>query len=429
MQNFPRVLFITPIAFNPFKGGGATYASLFSGWPKECLATIHNDTDPTRNDICDKYFTLGSEELNLIEPFGSFHRYRRSSNQSSQNLQSTWIDSARKLLVGDSIPERSHLTPELHRWIADYRPDLIYTILGTNGMMALIEDIRTSFNLPLVLHIMDDWATTAHKSGIFGPLERFRMKRWLKHFFSVAHSCLGISAAMREAYSKRYGRQFTPIQYALDVERWAKRSKKELAAARPPEFLYIGSIFPEAQLQSLRDCALAVSQLNEEGYHSTLRIVTSARSIARYRHLLELHPNIKLSTSAFDETEFLETLVHADVLLLPSNFDSHSVSLIRYSMPTKIPSYLVSGTPVFVYGSPKTAQVQYALDSGWAHTLTHRSITQLKLELRRIVDDLPLRQRLSAAARLASKNHDANVVRPAFQDVLRQAAEAHKTPL
>jgi hypothetical protein len=96
-------------------------------------------------------------------------------------------------------------------------------------------------------------------------------------------------------------------------------------------------------------------------------------------------------------------------------------------MPTKIPSYLVSGTPILVYGSSQTAQVQYALDSGWGHTITQRSVTKLKIELRRIVDDLSLRQRLSAAARKASNNHNANVVRPAFQNVLRETANAHST--
>jgi hypothetical protein len=100
---------------------------------------------------------------------------------------------------------------------------------------------------------------------------------------------------------------------------------------------------------------------------------------------------------------------------------------MRYSMPTKVPSYLVSGTPCLVYGSPQTAQVQYALDAGWGHVIAQRSLPALKAGLRRIVEDLPLREMLSAAARKASANHDAKVVRPAFQNALRQAADAHRT--
>jgi hypothetical protein len=120
-------------------------------------------------------------------------------------------------------------------------------------------------------------------------------------------------------------------------------------------------------------------------------------------------------------------LGRADALLLPVNFDSHSVSLMRYSMPTKVPSYLVSGTPCLVYGSADTAQVQYARDAGWGHVIAERSLLALKAGLRRIVEDMPLRQTLSAAARKASVNHDEKRVRPMFQHVLRQAAFAHST--
>jgi hypothetical protein len=48
------------------------------------------------------------------------------------------------------------------------------------------------------------------------------------------------------------------------------------------------------------------------------------------------------------------------------------------------------------------------------------------LGLRRVVEDTALRQTLSAAARKASANHDAMLVRPAFHNVLRDAA-AHRT--
>ena len=434
MQDFPRVLFITPVAFNPYTGGGATFSSLFSGWPKDRLATIHNDADPTTSDVCENYYMLGSAELDFIEPFGWLRRRRRSAPQAvsaasdfTPRSPPGTIDRIRNYLLRDSIPERSRLTPELHRWIDDFRPDVIYTILGSNGMMALIEKVRAAFHLPLVVHIMDDWSSSAHRSGVFAPLERFKMNRWLAHFFKIAETCLGISSAMQAAYSKRYSRPFTAIQFTLDTERWAATAKRDLVCAQQPEFLYVGSIFADAQLQSLIDCVKAIAELNGEGFPATLRIVTQARTITRYRQLLDLHPMIKLEPSQFDDPTFFAMLARADALLLPVNFDSHSVSLMRYSMPTKVPSYLVSGTPCMVYGSTETAQVQYAQDAHWGHVVAERSLPGLKAGLRRIIEDMPLRHALSAAARTVSLNHDEKRVRPVFQNVLRQAAQAHKT--
>jgi hypothetical protein len=115
-------------------------------------------------------------------------------------------------------------------------------------------------------------------------------------------------------------------------------------------------------------------------------------------------------------------LITADVLLLPINFDQPSIDFIRFSMPTKVPAYLKSGTPILVYGSAETAQVQYAINDGWAHTVTRRSRAELKTAMKTVVQDWGMRNRISNAARAAAANHDARVVRQKFQELLCQSA-------
>lgn len=429
MVDFPRLLFVTPVAFNPYSGGGATFASLFQSWPKDKLATIHNDRAPTSDNICNNYFYLGSDELDFVLPFNLMRRAAAPEDRTADvaaapsSALPSCVNAAREFILGDSIPERARLTVRLQRWISDFRPDLIYTILGSNGMMALIEQIRGTFDLPLVVHIMDDWASTAHRRGLFAPLERPRMQRQLTHFFAVAAGCLGISPAMCEAYAQRYGRPFIPFQYALDRERWGAIAKRDLHVAETPELLYVGSIFRNAQLESLIDCARAVTQLNTEGFSLRLRIITSATNRSRFGSLLKLHSNIALDVSEGDDTTFFRTLANADALLLPVNFDEESIEFIQYSMPTKVPAYLNSGTPVLAYGSPETAQVRYAADGGWALIVARRSPAELKISLKRIVTDMALRQTLSTAAREAAAKHDSRTVRTGFQDFLSRSAK------
>lgn len=435
MVDHPRVLFVTPVAFNPFSGGGATFSSLFQGWPKDRLATVHNDRAPTATDVCERYFALGPDELDFIPPFNLMRRRGRDqplADSGAPKVAATlparprWVDAAREFVLGDSIPERARLTPALDRWIADFKPELLYTILGSNGMMSLIEQIRVRFKLPLVVHIMDDWASSAHRSGLFAPIERPRMQSRLEHFFREADACLGITPAMCETYTRRYGREFVPFQYALDAERWSAIHKRDLAAAQVPNFLYVGSIFRNAQLDSLIDCARAIAEMNTEGFAARLRIVTSADNCARYGHLLALHPNIIVEPSSGGDDVFFQSLADADALLLPVNFDRASVEFIRYSMPTKVPAYLNSGTPVLVYGSNETAQVRYAADNGWGLVVAEPSLAKLKTGLKQIAQDGALRQRLSAAARSAVRNHDARVVRGAFQKLLCQSANTRE---
>ena len=90
-------------------------------------------------------------------------------------------------------------------------------------------------------------------------------------------------------------------------------------------------------------------------------------------------------------------------------------------MPTKIPSYLISGTPVLVYGSKETAQVQYALEEGWGYCVTERNEEVLVDAINELLFDHDLRELLkSKGFKTVSSNHDLSVVSVAFQDEIQK---------
>lgn len=432
---FPRLLFVTPHAFNHRTGGGIAFSNLFYGWPTDRLATIHNDAEPVSHDVCRQYFALGPAELDLGEPFASARRFLRRKTPASeaetreQQTSATQVTGLKNLgrhLLGDGLPERSRLTPRLERWIADFRPDVLYTILGTNGMMELVETIHNRFQLPLVVHFMDDWPDAVHRHGLLARRERAIMEDRLARLLKKAAACLAISPAMATAYTQRYSQSFSHFQNTIDVATRRPFTKADLTVKRPAELLYIGSIFPTAQLQSLVDCANAVAALNRAGYPLCLSIATQPHQAARYRRRLEIHPSIRIEDTIADDDAFYRRLAAADALLLPVNFDAESIRFIRYSMPAKLPAYLVSGTPILVYGPATVAQVQYAEREGWGHIVDRRGDEALAAGVRAILDDAALRRRMHDAAQTAvARNHDAATVRPAFQAVLAGAANFH----
>jgi glycosyltransferase involved in cell wall biosynthesis len=427
----PRVLYVTPHAFNKVTGGGITFTNLFTRWPQECIATVHNDPEPTTNEVCDRYYVLGPEELDYAPPFGLLRR--RFGNRGGTGVPSAnprrrgrMPGAAKSALLGalgNSLPESARLTPALERWIAEFDPQLLYTILGSNGMMGLIEEIRARFNLPVAVHIMDDWPAALHRRGLLAPGLRREMERLLRHFFDVAVLRLGISPAMCTAYEARYGHPFAPFQNTIDTARWAPLAKKDLTASTPADILYVGSIFPGAQLESLAACCRAVAQLNAEGLAARLTISSPSNHGERYRGRLQTDPAIQIVDTIGDDESFFRRIAAADVLLLPVNFSEESVRFIRYSMPTKVPAYLTVGTPILVYGPRETAQVAYAGAAGWGHVVGEPDMAALTEGLRRVIGDVELRRRLSQTAReVAAENHDAATVRARFQHALRQAA-------
>lgn len=440
-MEYPRLLFVTPHAFNHLMGGGITFSNLFSGWPKDRLACVHSDTVPTTDDVCHHYYKLGPAELDIAAPLQmlrSVLRSRRSDNPGNLNAADGmavegsragggFLSRAQRFILGGTPPEAARLTPELESWIADFRPDLLFTLLGSNGIMSLVEAIRRRFQLPLIPHIMDDWPSAAYRDGLLGPWQRWAMERWLKHFFSVADTRLGIGTAMCKAFEARYRQAFLPFQNTLDVARWSVKAKSDLTAGRPAHLLYVGSVFANAQLQSLIDCAVAVRELNRAGMTIRLSVASPGFLVEPHREKIAIDSSISIVPPITDDEEFFSQLASADALLLPANFDAESIRMIRYSMPTKVPAYLVSGTPILVYGPAEVAQVSYAQSRGWGHVIHRREPALLQKGLREIMGDVELRVALSRAARtVAAVEHDAARVRRRFQDVLCGAARVSR---
>ncbi|HEX3868414.1 MAG TPA: hypothetical protein VHV78_16740, partial [Gemmatimonadaceae bacterium] len=147
-----------------------------------------------------------------------------------------------------------------------------------------------------------------------------------------------------------------------------------------------------------------------------LTILTSTEFLERYRAMLFVAPNITVAESPSDGPAFIDRIRSAAALLLPVNFDRDSVTFIRYSMPTKVPAYLASGTPILAYGPLDVAQIGYARHEQWAHVVSEPDPARLCDAMRRILDDTPLRDRLSSRAlALAPERHDLGQMRSRFQ--------------
>jgi glycosyltransferase involved in cell wall biosynthesis len=313
------------------------------------------------------------------------------------------------------------LTSELERWIDDFKPDLIYTILGSNAFMEMTRNIERRFGIPVVVHMMDDWPGVLYRRGLLASFERSQMQRLLRRIVSTAALNMGIGTAMCRAFSERYGRPFVPFQNCVDLTRWRDLLRSNsVVGARPYRLVYFGSIFVNAQLSSLIDVCRAVARLDASGPTVRLDIVTPQFIAAPFRHLLEVSSCVRLVEPSGDDHEFFAALAKADALILPVNFDPESVAFIRYSMPTKVPAYMASGTPVLVYGPRGVAQVDYAADERWAEVVDEKDPGKLDDGLRRILLDPAQRERLRARAqKLANANHDSNRVRAAFQNALK----------
>jgi glycosyltransferase involved in cell wall biosynthesis len=419
----PRLLFITPAAFNRTTGGGITFGNLFAGWPKDRLATAHSDPVPTTDETCDTYYRLGPAEL---RHWGPLERVVSATprpgelSSAKTNSRRPLLRATRKLLFGQQLPDAGALSAGLERWIERSRPEVLYSILGSNGLMELVLAVQRRFQLPLAVHMMDDWPSAVHRGGLLAPLARRRMQRLLRESFEAASLRLGICDAMSEAYAARYGLPFETFHNAVDASRWkgVERSENPIK-----DVLYVGSIFAVAQLESLVECCRAVARLAREGVPVRLSIHSPGMYAERYRERLVVSDAIELADTISDDEAFFRRIAAADVLLLPVNFDAATVRYVRYSMPTKLPAYLFSATPILAYGPREVAQVRYVQENGAGVVVAARGADHVAAGLRSLLADRELCRRIGARAHaLALERHDLRVVRSRFQSALARVA-------
>jgi glycosyltransferase involved in cell wall biosynthesis len=384
---------------------------------------------PTSDDVCERYFVLGRAEIDLFAPLRIVRalRDRRPAGPHGAGNGGVGASPGRGALArlhGDSAPQRARLTAELMRWIEAFQPQLVYSILGSNAFMTLTADIRRTFALPMVVHLMDDYPSINHRRGLFAPIERRRMLRLLADNIGAARTRMGICTEMCGAFSARYRQPFAAYQNCVDVTRWRPVVRTDsVVRGRPPRLLYFGSIIRNAQLGSLIDLCRSVARLNAAGVRVALDIAAPPPGGVAFGDLLAIDPAIRLIAPTQDDTEYFAALAGADALVLPVNHDAESVDHIRFSMPTKVPAYLASGTPILVYGPRGVAQVDYAARAGWGLVVSERDEAALDEGVRRILADADLRETLRRRAQsLAAANHDSVRVRTAFQDALKQAA-------
>jgi glycosyltransferase involved in cell wall biosynthesis len=434
VSTFPRILFITPCAFNKISGGGITFSNLFKSWPQECIATVHNDVNPTDDLTCNKYFFLGKNEIFFLGPFKNKSllpvRSVVANNIDYGNISilNKTIRLTKHLLFGNIFPNAGQLTAALESFIEEFQPDIIYTILGSSGIMDIVEQVSDRYKLPVVVHIMDDWISSNYSKGVLSFFERSRVKKRFKRILENAAETIVISDAMKREYEQRYRRPFSVFQNTIDVDKWTHNPKVPAANEKKIfSMVYTGSIFPYAQLDALILACHAVLDLVNSGVQLEFSIYAPEHMSVSLSNMFESQSTIKFFPPLIDDSEYFRTLADADILLLPSNFDKTSLKFIGLSMPTKVPSYLVSGTPILVVGRQDAAQVQYAEEKKWGLVVTEESKTVLGESIRKLLTDKQLSLDLiENAKQSALLYHDEKVIRREFQDIFTVVSKRFK---
>ena len=442
-KKHPRVLILGE-SFANLTGGGITLSNLFRGWPKERLAVVNDLRYYPNTDVCSQYYRLGSSEWSFLWPVSLLLKNKRKSGEvilgqqaceadDSKEKNDSWqkeitllyrksfvkqllttIDDA---LGSEAVIRKLKLSTPLTSWIRHFQPDLIYTQLSTIQLIRLTHQVSKVFEVPYVIHIMDDWPSTLYSDKLLASYLRPRLEKEFSDLLSHASGFFGISQKMCDFYQTKYSRTCVPFHNPLDLNNWSETSKKDWKANIPFRIMYRGHLGMGIQ-ESLIDLCDAVHELYQSGRTVQLEITLTPTCDDQTKQVFE-RPGCVNVKEIIPYREIPKTLASADLLVLAYDFDTAAVNMNRYSMPTRATEYMVSGTPVLVYGPSELAVTEYAQKEKWAEIVAERNRARLIQTLIRLMDNQDLRQKLGCRAKeLAIHKHDAVHVRETFRKAL-----------
>ena len=443
-MSLPKVLIIGQ-PFTNNSGGGITQANLFRGWDKDKIAvvcTIHmfNNLNP---DICRNYYILGNEEYKWTFPFNFLQRSVLSGgviinpvtvNNAGEKVKSR-ISLRERIVNNYFYPFLEYigiihsiskivLSDKLRNWIREYNPDVIYAQASTRETVLFCTWMHAFIKKPMVFHMMDDWPSTISEKGPFQHFWRNKIDRAFRDLLDKSSALLSISDFMADEYEARYGKKFITFHNPIDLSFWRSHQRKDYLLSNNPTLLYAGRIGPGVQ-SSLESAAKAMELVNRETGQS-IRFVLQTEYKPAW---VDKYPST-VHKSLVPYNELPKVFAEADFLLLPYDFSEASVKFIKYSMPTKAPEYMMSGTPVIVYAPEVTALVKDAQKNKWAKIVTVDNPAMLSIALRELVNNEAERRQVSQTAiALSEEKYNAEKVRSRFREVISSLVDVQSRKL
>ena len=431
---FPRILIFSQ-TFNRHSGGGITLSNLFHGWPKDRIAVVSYEfmLSGVSDEVCDTYYQLGKEEIQwkfpfclirpkhksgLIENLGtSVNSWQRNEPRSRQKTSSLLLNWSMKWLGLDHLLSRILISGCLKSWLAVYKPELLYFQISNRESINFARTLVGYLSVPSVIHMMDDWPSTIADRSIFRAFWKQKIHNEFQDLLDVVDLHLSICDEMSSEYKRRYGHDFYSFHNTIDLAQWTPFTRQALCLQEGTKVILFAGRLGRGIERSLYELAAAVDLLCSEGIDLRLHI-QSPRSEPRILDQIKTYRSVSVNPPV--EYKMLPKLYsQADILVIANDFNRDSIRFLKYSMPTKAPEYMISGTPILVYASSDTALYKLFHSKMCGHCIGDQNTYETANAIRLLLMDLNYRETLSRnAVTYATENFDSKSVRLRFQSLL-----------
>ena len=427
-HHYPRVLIISHEVLSRTTGMGRTMDTYFSGWPSDAIAQLYIQAEVPTDPLCRNYFRF--TDLDALKSV--FQRRRRGIIYSEADVQTDRENSLDKgNLIGVYNYGRRR-TPLIFlgrdmmwrvsgwkhsgiiEWAENFRPDVIFYASGDYAFSyRMTQFLSKRLNIPYVACCFDDFYLFNPNREMF--LGEFRQRRFMKvvrETMDGAAAILTLNEMMAEAYSELFRRE-CGVVYA------AAGAGKEAEIPEKAGIVYLGDV-SLGRNEQLCVIAEALKKCGGDGVSEAVDVY-SAETDPVYLNPLKNHPGIHFR-GAVPGDQVAGIIRKAKAVIHTESFDPMTREQVRFSLSTKIPDCLASGTGLLAFGPAEVASMDYLIKNDVAFVATSRE--ELPEVLKRLFTDEEEYGRITDNAKaLARKNHSPEGTRETVRKALADAAE------
>lgn len=384
-----KVLVVSNNPASNTENNGKTLNFLFSGWPSDRLAQIYfNNEVPTGSSFDNFYKLTGLDQLMANISYNNRCSAGRSISRSSPvgrpSLRSGFISffkkvinkrfEALKLLARDFSFFGIGGNSRVLRWIDSFNPECIFLVAG-NCCFSIDFAVYVSKvkSIPIILYITDDYLISGQAVGPLSDFHRRKLTVRFHKVFSESKCVFVISEYMAKAYFDKFGVTCNTLVNCarVDLRRRPVRTNECL------RFVYSGGLHLGRYLsiiQFARILKIAASKLNVTYQFD----VFSGQGLDKNKEY-EFHENSINFQGGVDWMALQDELISSDFLLHVESFEPENVRKTMFSVSTKLPEYLSSGSCVIAYGPKDVASIRFIKDNFLGVVLSENDDESVKL--------------------------------------------------
>ncbi|WP_431875432.1 glycosyltransferase [Micromonospora marina] len=422
--------------FDRTTGTTITLSNLFHGWPKDRLAQVYTASAEPSDEVCERYLHFPPREHYLPPQYYALRMLGWNGSSPLQGIRAVTavrnaadrrplVAAAYAHLVALADLSPLHLPPKVVRWMQEFRPDVVYSMLGSVRLARLTVRAARACAVPVVPHFTDDWPATLYPHGELGGIADRAVRSAVRQVIGRAPAGMTISDSMADEYQRRYGIPFDVFTNSVDPEFFAAPMSPRPADSGQPvtNLVYVGALHL-GRWRSLRNLADSVQAISASASPVRLTLHCPAADVERYRSAFVAHPAVHFGRS-LDSHEVPGVLAGADILVHVESFAEDTRRYTRYSVSTKIPQYLAAGRPILGHGPAELASMAYIRAAGAGVVVGQQDPDVLTEQLWKLCLDTSSWHQYGANGRAhAERHHRRERVAARFAEALGAAARA-----